>query len=100
MPSAYPNWDVEDRAIDRRRLADGVFVLDQGHEQPTVTPVDADLTEIAQLPHESPWPVLLAVALSLVFVMLLLQQYGAAGVMGVLCVLTLFGWHSTEPEES
>jgi heme/copper-type cytochrome/quinol oxidase subunit 3 len=50
------------------------------------------------MPHESPWPVLLALALSLVFVMLLLQQYGAAGVMGAVCVLTLLGWHSNEPQ--
>jgi len=51
------------------------------------------------MPHESPWPVLLALCLSLVFVMLLLQQYGVAGVMGILCLLTLVGWHSQEPDE-
>ena len=49
------------------------------------------------MPHESPWPVLLAVAVSLVFVMLLVHQYAAAGVMAVLCALALLGWHSDEP---
>jgi len=97
VTSAYPNWDVDDRAADRRRLEEGVLVLDEGHEQVEVTPVDGRLSEIVQLPHESPWPVLLAVALSLVFVMLLLQQYGAAAVMGAVCLLTLIGWHSEEP---
>jgi cytochrome c oxidase subunit I+III len=100
VSSAYPNWDPEDRAEDRHRLADGVFVLDEGNEQVSVTPVDARFTEVVHMPHESPWPLLLALCLSLVFVMLLLQHYGAAGLMGILCLLTLLGWHSQEPEEA
>jgi cytochrome c oxidase subunit I+III len=99
VSSAYPNWDPEDREEDRRRLAQGAFVLDDGNEQVEVTPVDARLSEVVHMPHESPWPVLLALCLSLVFVMLLLQHYGAAGLMGILCLLTLVGWHSREPEE-
>jgi cytochrome c oxidase subunit I+III len=99
VSSAYPNWDAEDREEDRRRLADGVLVLDAGNEQVEVTPVDARFSEVVQMPHESPWPIVLALCLSLVFVMLLLQHYGAAGLMGILCLLTLVGWHSQEPEE-
>jgi cytochrome c oxidase subunit I+III len=99
VSSAYPNWDPEDREEDRRRLAQGAFVLDDGNEQVEVTPVDARLSEVVHMPHESPWPVLLALCLSLVFVMLLLQHYGAAGLMGILCLLTLVGWHSREPED-
>ena len=30
VPSAYPNWDEEDRAADRERLDRGVLVLDRG----------------------------------------------------------------------
>jgi cytochrome c oxidase subunit 1/cytochrome c oxidase subunit I+III len=99
VSSAYPNWDVEDRQEDGRRLADGVLVLDDGNEQVEVTPVDARFSEVVHMPHESPWPVVLALCLSLVFVMLLLQHYGAAGLLGILCLLTLVGWHSQEPEE-
>jgi heme/copper-type cytochrome/quinol oxidase subunit 1 len=100
VSSAYPNWDAADREEDRRRFQEGVFVLDDGNEQVEVTPVDARLSEVVRMPHESPWPVLLALCLSLVFVMLLLQHYGAAGLMGILCLLTLVGWHSREPEEA
>jgi cytochrome c oxidase subunit 1/cytochrome c oxidase subunit I+III len=100
VSSAYPNWDVEDREEDRRKLAEGVLVLDQGHEQVEVTPVDGWFSEITEMPHESPWPILLALCVSLVFVMLLLQHYAIAGAMGILCLLTLAGWHSKEPEES
>jgi cytochrome c oxidase subunit 1/cytochrome c oxidase subunit I+III len=100
VSSAYPNWDVEDREEDRRKLAEGVLLLDQGHEQVEVTPVDGWFSEITEMPHESPWPILLALCVSLVFVMLLLQHYAIAGVMGILCLLTLAGWHSKEPEEA
>jgi O-antigen ligase len=51
------------------------------------------------MPHESPWPPVLALALALVFTMLLIGLYGAAGIMGILCLLALVGWHMQEPEE-
>jgi cytochrome c oxidase subunit I+III len=97
--SAYPNWDHDDRAEDRLKLAQNVLVLQDGHEQPAVTPVDGTFDEIVEMPHDSPWPPLLGLTLFLVFLMLLLGKYGAAGIMGILCVLVLFGWHSQEPQE-
>jgi cytochrome c oxidase subunit 1/cytochrome c oxidase subunit I+III len=100
VTSAYPNWDVPDRAEDRRKLADGILVLEAGHEQVATSPVDAKLAEIVEMPHESPWPIILALTTSLVFAMLVLQKYGVAGVMGVLCLLALVGWHSKEPQGS
>jgi len=99
VSSAYPNWDPVDRELDRRNLADGVLVLERGHEQPAVTPVDARFDEVVQMPHESPWPPILALALSLVFLMLVIGRYGVAGIMGIFCLLALAGWHSTEPQE-
>jgi cytochrome c oxidase subunit I+III len=99
VSSAYPNWDAADREEDRRRLEQDILVLDEGNEQVEVTPVDARFSEVVQMPHESPWPIVLALCLSLVFVMLLLQHYGTAGLMGILCLLALVGWHSQEPEE-
>src|SRR5207248_2788754 len=75
-------------------------VLDRGHEQVAIRPVDGVLDEVVQMPHESPWPVLLALSLALVFSMLVIGRFGEAGIMGVLCLLALAGWHSTEPEEA
>jgi cytochrome c oxidase subunit I+III len=100
VTSAYPNWDTADRAQDRENLAAGRLVLEQGHEQPAVTPVDARFSEVVDMPHDSPWPIVLAFTLSLVFVMLVIQKYGAAGIMGILCLLALVGWHWQEPQES
>jgi cytochrome c oxidase subunit I+III len=89
VTSAYANWDPLEPAL----------ALDRGHEQPEVTPVDGRLAQIAQMPHESPWPAVLALAMSLVFTMLLIGRYGVAGIMGIVCVLALVGWHSQEPQE-
>jgi len=99
VTSAYANWDPVDREADRLNLADGLLMLEHGHEQPAVTPVDGRLAEIAQMPHESPWPPVLALALALVFTMLLIGLYGVAGIMGIVCLLALVGWHSQEPAE-
>ena len=73
----------EDRAADRAQLAAGVLLLDEGHQQPVVTPVDGHLAEIAEMPHDSWAPILLALTLSLVFAMLVIQQYGAAAIFGL-----------------
>jgi cytochrome c oxidase subunit 1/cytochrome c oxidase subunit I+III len=100
VTSAYPNWDVEDRLEDRRKLDEGILLLDQGHEQAEVTPVDGRFSDVVRMPHDSPWPIVLAACLSLVFVMLLIERYGSAGIFGVLCLLALAGWHSQEPEEA
>jgi uncharacterized membrane protein YccC len=62
--------------------------------------VDGELSEVVELPHESPWPVVLALALSLVFAMLVLQKYGAAAIGGVLCLVVLAAWHWREPQEA
>jgi cytochrome c oxidase subunit 1/cytochrome c oxidase subunit I+III len=99
VSSAYANWDEADRAEDRRKLATGVLVLQEGHEQVAVTPVDGTLDEIVEMPHDSPWPALLGLCLLLVFSMLVIGKYGVAGCFAIGCVLALFGWHSKEPQE-
>jgi hypothetical protein len=52
------------------------------------------------MPHDSPWPILLALAMSIVFMLLLLHLW--MGVCFALAgiVLALLGWHGEEPQES
>jgi cytochrome c oxidase subunit I+III len=97
--SAYANWDTADREEDRRNLVAGSLVLEQGHEQAVSTPADAWFSEIVRMPGESPWPIVLALALSLVFVALLLSHYLIASAFLALCLLVLLAWHSQEPRE-
>src|SRR5205085_1550681 len=99
VTSAYPNWDEADREEDRRKLAAGLLTLEHGHEQTATTPVDGFFSEIVRMPHDSPWPPILAVTVSAVFVMLVLHQYAIAAGMAALCLLVLGAWHSTEPQE-
>ena len=75
------------------------MVLEQGHEQPVSSPVDG-WSEIVEMPHDSPWPILLALAMAIVFVLLLLHLWlGACFALGGI-TLTLLGWHGEEPQES
>ena len=83
VTSAYPNWEP---------LA-GDLVLDEGHQQPITTAADGELAEIAQMPHESPWPVLLGLGLALVFALLVVEKFLVAGIALGLCALVLAAWH-------
>jgi hypothetical protein len=74
-------------------------VLDEGHEQRVSSLIDGWRGGLAEMPHSSPWPLVLAVCLSLVFTMLVIEKFVVAGIMGVLCLLTLVAWHSKEPQE-
>jgi heme/copper-type cytochrome/quinol oxidase subunit 1 len=98
VSSAYPNWDETDREADRRRLAEGIGVLDDGHEQVVSTFADGEPVEVVRMPHSSPWPVLLALCLSGMFAVLVVEKFTVAAVFAVLVGLTLLGWHSKEPD--
>jgi cytochrome c oxidase subunit I+III len=100
VTSAYPMWDREDRAEDRERLARGEMTLEQGHETPATTTLDAELDEILHMPSDSPWPILLASALAGVFVMLLTRHVTTALVFAGACGAVLAAWHWHEPEPS
>src|SRR4051812_19547793 len=100
VTSAYPNWDVTDREADLARLAEGDGVLDRGHQQVVSSLVDGEPLEIAPMPHSSPWPIVLAVAASGFFAVLVVQKYVVAAIFLVLMALVLVAWHGTEPEHA
>jgi cytochrome c oxidase subunit 1/cytochrome c oxidase subunit I+III len=97
VSSAYPNWDEADREADRRRLADGVGILDRDHEQVESTVVDGYAEEIVPMPHASPWPIVLALCVSGMFAVLTIEKYDVAIVFALLALLSLVAWHSEEP---
>ncbi len=99
VSSPYPNWDEGDRLEDRRRLERGVLVLQRGHQQPLTTTVDGMFAEVIEMPHGSPWPVVLALCMSLGFTMLVIHSYAIAGGFAGLCAVALLAWHSREPHE-
>jgi cytochrome c oxidase subunit 1/cytochrome c oxidase subunit I+III len=88
VASGYPNWEGT-RAGDP---------LDDGHRQVASTVVDGYLDEIVDMPHSSPWPIVVALCLSAVFAVLLVGKYTIAGVFAVLLALALVAWHWKEGE--
>jgi cytochrome c oxidase subunit I len=100
VTSAYPLWDEEDRVEDRRRLARGEMVLAGDHEQPASTTLDAELDEILEMPSDSPWPLLVALALAGVFAMLLTGHVATALACGCVALAVLALWHLKEPREA
>jgi len=100
VTSPYPNWDRGDRAADGRRLEQGELVLEHGHETPSSTVLDARLEEVLEMPSDSPWPVVLALCVALVFVMLIAGHPVIASLFGALAAASLAAWHWREPEEA
>ena len=100
VSSPYAMWDRDDRREDAENLAAGAKVLERGHETPASTTVDAEWDEVLDMPASSPWPPVLALAVSGIFAFVLLEQWIAAGVFVVFALLVLGAWHGREPQEA
>jgi cytochrome c oxidase subunit I+III len=100
VSSPYPMWDPEDREEDVANLAGGRRVLEQGHETPASTAVDAEWDEVLEMPASSPWPVVLAIAISGIFAFVLLEQWIAAAIFVIVTLVVLAVWHGKEPQEA
>jgi cytochrome c oxidase subunit 1/cytochrome c oxidase subunit I+III len=100
VTSPYAMWDPKDREEDQRRLEAGVLTLEQGHETQATTTLDANLDEVLEMPSDSPYPILLAAALSGVFVMLLTGHWTTALVFVALVAVVVVAWHRKEPQEA
>ena len=70
------------------------MMLDRGKETITTTALDAEPERIVEMPEDSYAPLLLAIALSVLFVGLLLKVWAvvAIGALAVLAALLLWLW--------
>ena len=75
-------------------------MLSSGHLTPVTTVNDGRLDEIAEMPAESHWPILLALTVTLAFASALTSHYVVAGLVLITSALVLVGWHGDEPEEA
>jgi cytochrome c oxidase subunit 1/cytochrome c oxidase subunit I+III len=98
VSSPYPNWDVADREEDARDLDRGARTFEDGHETPATTVRDGYLDDVLEMPSESAWPIVIAVCVSLLFVLVLLSHYVAAAAFAGFAALALGVWHWQEPE--
>jgi heme/copper-type cytochrome/quinol oxidase subunit 1 len=99
VTSPYPNWDPPDRQRDRRRLDQGVLVLEEGHETPASTVRDGLLDEVLRMPEESWWPLVTAALITGIFAFLLTSHFAIAGFFTLGAALAAVAWHWEEPEE-
>jgi cytochrome c oxidase subunit I+III len=95
--SADPNWDREDRLEDAARVERGELTLSDGHETIGSSWLDGDIEEIHESPSESPWPLILAACLTLLFVTMLSGHWWTAMLAAGACLLAWGGWHLKEP---
>ena len=89
--SRYPLW--EDRIPEGARSIVGRGpVLDDGRETIGTSPLDADPVAVLHMPPDSSWPLLLALALTVVFYALLAVSWLWTGVGALLVFICLVGW--------
>jgi cytochrome c oxidase subunit 1/cytochrome c oxidase subunit I+III len=91
-----PNWDVDARRLDEQRLARRDRVLADGHDALSTTVLDAEPARVLPMPESTLWPLLTTVALSVVFVALLVGWWWLAGAGLAAVLATLAGWHRTD----
>ena len=75
-------------------------MLDEGHETPASTVRDGHWDEILEMPSESPWPILLAVATLAAFAMFLVNHFVIGAMFAGAAGLALAAWHWKEPQQS
>jgi cytochrome c oxidase subunit I+III len=97
--SVDPNWDVEDRRDDVRRLEHAELTFTGGHETIGTDWLDGNIEEVHEGPAESPWPVLVALSLSWFFLAFLAGHWVLAGIGAGLTAVAVGGWQLKEPGE-
>jgi heme/copper-type cytochrome/quinol oxidase subunit 1 len=107
VASRHPLWE---EALDESRGRSSIrrgMTLDTGKETIVTTPMDAQPDRIVEMPEDSWAPLLLAIALSLLFVMLLFKLWVGIVVALLLVLGALLSWlwprrklleHAPEPE--
>jgi heme/copper-type cytochrome/quinol oxidase subunit 1 len=89
--SKEPMWDQPDLP-GGQAPEDGGYALDEGHVTLSTSLLDARPEAIVHMPHGSPWPFYLSMALLAFFYSILLDLHLAAGAGAVLCAGALMGW--------
>jgi cytochrome c oxidase subunit I+III len=87
-----PMWDQPELADGAQAPAHGGRPLTGGHLTLSTSLLDARPQAVVHMPHATPWPFLLTLALLVVFVALLLDAWAVAVVGAVACGAGLAGW--------
>jgi cytochrome c oxidase subunit 1/cytochrome c oxidase subunit I+III len=102
--SRHPLWEARlDESEARSNLGEGL-ILDEGKQTLATTPLDAEPERILQMPGDTMIPFFLTLAMSVLFIGLLLRLWLVTGVGGLACVVCILLWlwpdarlHQREP---
>ena len=97
--SREPMWTDRARELTAEDTgAEGATML-AGRETPGTTALDAELDGTLQMPGDSPWPLLLAAAIGIVFVALLAGSLWSAAIGAVATVFAAGAWFWPSAQE-
>ncbi len=100
--SLHPVWDQDELSHGRQSPERGGHPLADGHETFASSMLDGRPQAVMEMPHESPWPVLLTLALTVMFYGVLLDAYAlaAAGVAASGAAMMGWFWPKGETQET
>jgi len=88
-----PMWDQPELAGGAQPPTEGGRSLTGGHVTLSTSMLDARPQSIVHMPHASAWPFWFAVALTVLFFVLLLELWSLAILAAVATVMTMVGWY-------
>ncbi|MFN2490189.1 MAG: cytochrome c oxidase subunit I [Actinomycetota bacterium] len=90
--SREPVWDQTDLRDGAQPQHRGGYALEEGHETLATSMLDATPQAIVHMPHASPWPFMLTVAMTVLFYGVLLDSFYVFGAGAVGTAVGIAGW--------
>jgi hypothetical protein len=86
-------WDQPELAEGFQAPPDGGRPLTGGHLTLSTSMLDARPQAVVHMPHATPWPFNLAVAMTVLFFLLLMEWWTLAIFGVVACFVAMVGWY-------
>jgi cytochrome c oxidase subunit I+III len=90
--SLHPMWDQPELSVGPQRPEDGGYPLAGGHVTMSTSTLDGTPQALVHMPHQSPWPLILTVAMLTFLYGILIDAYVVAAVGAVGSAAGLIGW--------
>ncbi|MQB01020.1 MAG: cytochrome c oxidase subunit I [Actinobacteria bacterium] len=90
--SREPAWDQPDLADGAQPIEQGGHPLTEGHITLSTSVLDARPQAVVHMPHSTPWPLYLTIAMTILFTGMLVSSILIVALGGVTTTGALFGW--------
>jgi hypothetical protein len=85
-------WDQPELRAGAQPLDQGGYALEEGHETLSTSLLDGTPQAVVHMPHASPWPFALTVAMTVLSYGVLLELLAVAVVGALASVAGIMGW--------